>query len=248
MSGSRRSSSAAAAEAGIVEAQAAVNHLETRSVLQAVHDSVPGSGRSHSSASVAAPSAGASAGVADDLRAAKSQIQALQRALKQAKQDSERKDQQVAMVTGRYDKEILASKESQAALKTAEQQLALVKKEIAQMQSGIARGAFSGQKGDGTDVAGDAARLRKAELELKSAKEEIAELKSRQDSDSAASQIARLTEENRQLTRQRGDLLLCLRKQNKLIDVLKRQKLHLEAAKLLQLTEAEYTEAVDRLQ
>ena len=45
--------------------------------------------------------------------------------------------------------------------------------------------------------------------------------------------------ENKRLERQRTDLVAVLRKQCRLVDVLKRQRLHLEAAQLLGFTREE---------
>ena len=51
--------------------------------------------------------------------------------------------------------------------------------------------------------------------------------------------------EKAQLEKQKNELMAIFRKQLRLIDVLKRQKIHLEAAQSLNLTEREFMKAVD---
>lgn len=56
--------------------------------------------------------------------------------------------------------------------------------------------------------------------------------------------IEELTMENRRLAKQKNELLLGFNKQMKLIDILKRQKMHLKAATLLEFSEEEFKKIV----
>ena len=47
------------------------------------------------------------------------------------------------------------------------------------------------------------------------------------------------------LEKQRTDILFAFKKQSKLVDVLKRQKVHIEAARLLSFTEDEFLKTID---
>ncbi len=57
--------------------------------------------------------------------------------------------------------------------------------------------------------------------------------------------LLRLLADNKRLERQKAELVVAFKKQLRLIDILKRQKMHLEAAKMLQLTEEEFMKAMD---
>ncbi|XP_056134767.1 testis-expressed protein 9 [Lampris incognitus] len=55
----------------------------------------------------------------------------------------------------------------------------------------------------------------------------------------------KLLAENKMLKKQKAELIVGFRKQLKLIDILKRQKMHYEAAKMLSFTEEEFMKALD---
>ncbi|KAE9034082.1 hypothetical protein PR003_g8779 [Phytophthora rubi] len=51
--------------------------------------------------------------------------------------------------------------------------------------------------------------------------------------------------DNKKLDKQKGELLAAFKKQMKLIDLLKRQRIHMEAAKMLSFTEAEFSKTLE---
>ncbi|XP_023227200.1 testis-expressed protein 9-like isoform X2 [Centruroides sculpturatus] len=76
--------------------------------------------------------------------------------------------------------------------------------------------------------------------ELKQARQEY-----KSHSDLEKKKIEEVMAENRQMEKQKSELLNAFKKQMKLIDVLKKQKMHLEASKALNFTEEEFMRALD---
>ena len=85
-------------------------------------------------------------------------------------------------------------------------------------------------------------RQKRISEELERCKSSLESLKvhDREKRDVARKDHDKLAAENRMLERHKSELVVALRKQMKLIDVLKRQKTHMEAAKLISFTEEEF--------
>ncbi|XP_070260549.1 testis-expressed protein 9 isoform X2 [Myotis yumanensis] len=103
------------------------------------------------------------------------------------------------------------------------------------------------QKQAATTQSATEVRLNRALEEAEKYKSELSKL--RQNSKDIASEehkkIEALKSENKKLEKQKGELMIGFKKQLKLIDVLKRQKMHIEAAKMLSFTEEEFMKALD---
>ena len=90
-------------------------------------------------------------------------------------------------------------------------------------------------------------RMRRSQEDADNAKDELRRMRqSRGDSSgSSRGQVDALEAANKVLTTQKRELLTAFKKQLKLIDILKRQKLHIEAARVLQFSEDEFVKAMD---
>ncbi|KAM8781017.1 testis-expressed protein 9 [Rhynchonycteris naso] len=103
------------------------------------------------------------------------------------------------------------------------------------------------QKQAATNQSATEVRLNRALEEAEKYKLELSKL--RQNNKDIANEehkkIEALKSENKKLEKQKGELMTGFKKQLKLIDVLKRQKMHIEAATMLSFTEEEFMKALE---
>jgi len=120
-----------------------------------------------------------------------------------------------------------------------EVEISNLKKEITKLKRG--------QKQSETDINSKDIKLNRTLDELERYKTQVnaltQEIKDLKENDRKS--IERLIMDNKQLEKQKTEILLAMKKQMQLIDVLKKQKMHIEAAKLLQFTEEEFIKALN---
>ena len=102
------------------------------------------------------------------------------------------------------------------------------------------------EKSNAGDVRSKDVRLNRALEELERTKAQLKALKEdRLNERGDRDEMVKLSHENVRLRKRQAELILAFKKQNKLIDILKRQKLHVEAATLLGFTEAEFCKTLE---
>jgi len=103
------------------------------------------------------------------------------------------------------------------------------------------------QKQQASSQSATEVRLNRALEEVDKLKSQLQKSKSQSKdvTDQEKKKVDQLQAENKRLEKQKQELLTGFKKQLKLIDVLKRQKLHMEAARLLAFTEEEFMKALE---
>ncbi|XP_078097581.1 testis-expressed protein 9 isoform X7 [Mustelus asterias] len=103
------------------------------------------------------------------------------------------------------------------------------------------------QKQAATNYSAIEVRLNRALEEVEKYKTELNKVKqsNKDTTNQEKLTIEQLRSENKKLEKQKMELMAGFKKQMKLIDILKRQKMHMEAAKMLSFTEEEFIKALE---
>ncbi|KAJ8604107.1 hypothetical protein CTAYLR_001769 [Chrysophaeum taylorii] len=145
---------------------------------------------------------------------------------------------EVANLRAAVDKESKARTEAQAELNAAKRDAAAAERVAREKQREAAQIGNEHRAGD--------VRLARAVEEADKLKASLARARSdaRDAADDRRKEKAALEASIKKLERQKSELHAAFRKQLKLIDILKRQKIHMEAARLLAFTEEEFMKIV----
>lgn len=166
-------------------------------------------------------------------------LQAAEKELKEAQQQRAKLERNEKALQASLEREKAATAEQRQRADKMERELATLRKEAEEVGRGQ-RNALS-------ELRGKDVRLNRALEELERYRTQLREMREARDGagQDARADAQRLAAENARLKKRQSDLVLAFKKQAKLIDVLKRQKLHVEAATLLSFTEAEFSKTLE---
>ncbi|KAL7833711.1 hypothetical protein AOLI_G00286710 [Acnodon oligacanthus] len=159
--------------------------------------------------------------------------------LKEVEEDRARLQRTTSVQQTQLEKHRALAEEANKNCDGLRQQVTIMQKELEGMKRAQKQAASAHSA---TEV-----RLNRALEEAEKSKAQLSKL--RQSNKDSANQdqqrIDALQAENKKLEKQKAELIMGFKKQLKLIDILKRQKMHFEAAKMLSFTEEEFTKALD---
>ncbi|XP_062520611.1 testis-expressed protein 9-like isoform X2 [Corticium candelabrum] len=150
-----------------------------------------------------------------------------------------RLQRQQQAIQGQVDKYKKLHDEAKQKIESLEAQLVAVRKELESMRKS--------QKQAAANQSTVEVRLNRALEEVEKYKASIQKVKtdSKDSSEQERRKAEQLISENKRLEKQKTELMTAFKKQLKLIDILKKQKMHIEAAKLLSFSEEEFVKALD---
>ncbi|XP_008946018.1 PREDICTED: testis-expressed sequence 9 protein [Merops nubicus] len=165
--------------------------------------------------------------------------QNLKHRLKDTEEENSRLQRAISMQHSQTEKYKTLSQEANKKSEGLQQEVIALEKELENLRRV--------QKQAATSQSATEVRLNRALEEAERYKVELNKV--RQTNKDVANQelktIEELKMENKKLQKQKGELMTGFKKQLKLIDILKRQKMHLEAAKMLSFTEEEFMKVLE---
>uniref|UniRef100_A0A8C8ACW2 Testis expressed 9 n=1 Tax=Otus sunia TaxID=257818 RepID=A0A8C8ACW2_9STRI len=178
-------------------------------------------------------------GVVCECRKKDDENQNLKSQLKDTEEENTRLQRTIRMQHSQTEKYKMLSQEANSKSEGLQQEVIALGKELDSLKRV--------QKQAATSQSATEVRLNRALEEAERYKAELNSLK--QSNKDVAKQelktIEELKTENKKLQKQKGDLMTAFKKQLKLIDILKRQKMHIEAARMLSFTEEEFMKALE---
>ncbi|XP_015728229.1 testis-expressed protein 9 isoform X2 [Coturnix japonica] len=178
-------------------------------------------------------------GIMCECRKKDDENQNLKSQLKDTEEEKRRLQRKMSTQQCQAEKYKMLSQEASKKCEGLQQEVAALEKELENLKRAQKQAASSQSA---TEV-----RLNRALEEAERCKAELNKLK--QSNKDVANQelktIEELKAENKKLQKQKGELIAGFKKQLKLIDILKRQKMHIEASRMLSFTEEEFMKALE---
>ncbi|XP_020837118.1 testis-expressed protein 9 [Phascolarctos cinereus] len=167
------------------------------------------------------------------------EVRNLKASLKDINEDRARMERTINIQQSQIEKYKTLSEEANKKCDGFQQQLTAVEKELDDRKR-LQKQASSSQSAIEVRLNRALEDVEKYKLELSKLKQSNKDLANEEHK-----KIEGLKTENKKLEKQKGELLTGFKKQLKLIDILKRQKMHIEAAKMLSFTEEEFMKALE---
>lgn len=176
-----------------------------------------------------------------ELRQKESKFVHLEKQSKEHAQENTKVKKQFLQLQTKADRHKKEMDDAQEKIKNLQSQLEALRKEKTPTTNTTTIPATTAKKTP------DTARLQKTMDELEKYKQQIADLKRQRkdEEEQHKAEVSKLRSDVKLLDRQKQDLITAFKKQTKLIDILKRQKLHVEAARLVCFSEDEFQSLLD---